>query len=349
MDSNFENKTEQKQINNEMKNQLYPIFLKLDQLNILLVGAGNVGLEKLHSLLSNSPEARIAIVAPEIKDEVRRLVFKHPSCTIVQRQFEEADMNDKELVILATDDKKLHEYIRDLAIEKKTLINVADTPELCDFYLGSIVQKGNLKIAISTNGKSPTAAKRIKEVLHDALPGELDDVIENLHKVRNRLNGNFEYKVKKLNDLTKILVEKDNAVNERRWRKIATYSLIAFALMLVGHFIFSYLPIKDLASSTVNWYKTLDSNFHWMLLAGFLAQMVDGALGMGYGVTSATILLSVGVNPAAISGSIHTAEMFASGASGYSHYKFGNVNKKLFKALVIPGVLGAIVVGIRLV
>jgi uncharacterized membrane protein YfcA len=79
-----------------------------------------------------------------------------------------------------------------------------------------------------------------------------------------------------------------------------------------------------------------------MVLAGFLAQLVDGALGMGYGVTSASILLSTGINPAAISGSIHTAEMFASGASGYSHYKFGNVNKKLFKILVIPGVIGAI-------
>ena len=85
-----------------------------------------------------------------------------------------------------------------------------------------------------------------------------------------------------------------------------------------------------------------------MVLAGFLAQLVDGALGMGYGVTSATIMLSAGVNPAAISGSIHTAEMFASGASGYSHYKFGNVNKKLFKALLIPGVIGAILGAILL-
>jgi len=349
MDGQFENKIAEKETTGELKNQLYPIFLKLDQLSILLVGAGNVGLEKLHSLLSNSPEARITIVAPAVKEEVRRLVYKHPSCAIVQREFEEADLNDKELIILATDDHKLHEYVRDLAVEKKILINVADTPDLCDFYLSSIVQKGNLKIAISTNGKSPTAAKRIKEVLHDALPGELDDVIENLHKVRNNLNGNFEYKVKKLNNITKILVEKDNAINERRWRKIATYSLIVFALMLIGHLIFSYLPIKELASSTADWYRTLDKDFHWMLLAGFLAQMVDGALGMGYGVTSATILLSVGINPAAISGSIHTAEMFASGASGYSHYKFGNVNKKLFKALVIPGILGAIAGAVVLV
>jgi len=69
----------------EHKNQLYPIFLKLDQLETLLVGAGNVGLEKLQSLLSNSPEARITIVAPDIKDEVRSLIEKHPSCEIIQR------------------------------------------------------------------------------------------------------------------------------------------------------------------------------------------------------------------------------------------------------------------------
>jgi hypothetical protein len=135
---------------------------------------------------------------------------------------------------------------------------------------------------------------------------------------------------------------------ELRWRRIATYSLTAFALMLIGHFIFSYIPLRELASGTADWYLGLDPNFHWMLLAGFVAQMVDGALGMGYGVTSATILLSAGISPAAISSSIHTAEMFASGASGYSHYRFGNVNKKLFRALVVPGVIGAVLGAILL-
>ena len=87
--------------------------------------------------------------------------------------------------------RQLHEEIKARANEKGILVNVADTPDLCDFYLGSIVQKGNLKIAISTNGKSPTAAKRIKEVLHEALPGELDEVIENLHKVRKQTQWQF--------------------------------------------------------------------------------------------------------------------------------------------------------------
>jgi uncharacterized protein len=330
------------------KNQLFPVFLKLDQLQTLLVGGGNIGLEKLHSLLSNSPEAKVTIVATEVNDEIRRLVWKHQSCQIFQRAFEEKDLDEKDLVILATNDQQLNESIKSKAKEKGLLVNVADTPDLCDFYMSSIVQKGNLKIAISTNGKSPTAAKRIKEVLHEALPGELDEVIENLNKVRNKLNGNFEYKVKKLNAITRLLVEKESGEKEKRWRKIATYSLLGFALMLIGHFIFSYLPLREIADDTVSWYQTLDKNFHLMLLAGFLAQLVDGALGMGYGVTSATILLSAGVNPAAISASIHTAEMFASGASGYSHYKFGNVNKKLFKALLIPGVIGAILGAILL-
>lgn len=329
------------------KNNLYPVFLKLEELDLLLVGAGNVGLEKLISLLSNSPEAKITIVAPVIKEEVRNLLQNHPSCKLIQGSFEESDLENKDLIFLATDDKELHKRIKLLASKKGILVNVADTPELCDFYLSSIVQKGNLKIAISTNGKSPTAAKRIKEVLNQSLPAELDEMIENLNKVRSKLNGNFEDKVKKLNDITRVFIEEGEKNN--RWRKLATYSLLAFGFMLVGYFIFSYLPLQRMADDTYRWYLTLDKNFHWMVLAGFLAQMVDGATSMGYGVTSSIVLQTANVSPAAISAGIHTAEMFTSGASGYSHYKFGNVNKKLFKVLVIPGIIGAVLGALMLV
>ena len=79
-----------------------------------------------------------------------------------------------------------------------------------------------------------------------------------------------------------------------------------------------------------------------MLAVGFFAQMVDGAVGLGYGVTCSTSMMLFGVNLPSISGSIHTAEMFSSGISGFSHYRFGNVNKKLLVALAIPGVIGAV-------
>jgi uncharacterized membrane protein YfcA len=135
----------------------------------------------------------------------------------------------------------------------------------------------------------------------------------------------------------------------RSWHDIAKWLLVAFAILLITHFILTFIDFRVAAVGVVTLYRQLDPNFHWMLLAGFLAQLVDGALGMGYGLTSATILLSTGVSPAVISGSIHTAEVFASGASGYSHFKFGNVNKKMFRTLVIPGVVGAILGAVLLV
>jgi len=190
-------------------NQLYPVFLKLEELELLLVGAGNVGLEKLNSLLSNSPEAKVTVVAPFVKDEVKELLQNHSSCVLLQRPFEEADLENKNLIILATDDKELHKRIKKLAEQRRIIVNVADTPGLCDFYLGSIVQKGNLKIAISTNGKSPTTAKRIKELLENTMPDEIDELLINLNLIRNKMTGDFTDKVRQLNELTKMLTEKE--------------------------------------------------------------------------------------------------------------------------------------------
>ncbi|WP_432711703.1 sulfite exporter TauE/SafE family protein [Pedobacter sp.] len=141
------------------------------------------------------------------------------------------------------------------------------------------------------------------------------------------------------------------AGSEKYWRKIAGRCLFALGFIFFGHAISIFYPLGNLFNDLwlyVN-HIELDAVFGWMVLAGFFAQMVDGALGMGYGVISTTVLLSTGLNPAAISGSIHTAEMFSSGASGFSHYKFGNINKKLFKTLLFPGVLGAVIGAVLLV
>lgn len=337
------------QVNKAEGNLLYPVFLKLEQLDVLLVGAGNVGLEKLESLLGNAPAAQITVVAPLIRKEVQDLVAHHPTVTVYARGFIESDLDGRDLVILATDDKTLHVKIREVARKRHILLNVADTPDLCDFYLGSIVRKGNLKIAISTNGKSPTVAKRLKQVLQETLPDEMDSLLQQVNKIRDKIGGDFNNKVKKLNDLTRSLVEDDEHVSRQKWFRLVRNTSLAFIFMVVGYFFFTYVPLKVLAGGAVDWFNHLDSNFKWILLAGFIAQLIDGALGMGYGVASSSILLSTGVNPAAISGSIHTAEIFASGASGISHYKFGNVNMKLFWRLVVPGVLGAVLGAVLLV
>ncbi len=79
------------------------------------------------------------------------------------------------------------------------------------------------------------------------------------------------------------------------------------------------------------------------ILVGFLAQMIDGALGMAYGVSSNTFLLSIGIPPAAASASVHMAEVVTTAISGASHWRLGNLDKNLIKRLLIPGVLGAVV------
>jgi uncharacterized membrane protein YfcA len=97
----------------------------------------------------------------------------------------------------------------------------------------------------------------------------------------------------------------------------------------------------DLLSS-YNWRSLIGPRFWLFVLCGFIAQMIDGSLGMAYGVSATTFLLSFGITPAASSASVHTAEIFTSGVSGLTHLKFQNVNKKLFKSLLLPGMLGAI-------
>jgi uncharacterized membrane protein YfcA len=86
----------------------------------------------------------------------------------------------------------------------------------------------------------------------------------------------------------------------------------------------------------------MTTDFLLYVTAGFAAQIIDGALGMAYGVTASTLLMSSGIPPAAVSATVHAAECFTTGASALSHHSFGNVNGPLFRRLLIPGVIGAI-------
>jgi hypothetical protein len=147
-----------------------------------------------------------------------------------------------------------------------------------------------------------------------------------------------------------VLVAKKATLNKsakqatKKWQKIVTWCLLAFFFMILGHTILSFIPFEDIVAATKKVTSIVDRKaFLMMVLCGFLAQMADGSLGMGYGTISTTFLLANGVNPAIVSSRVHSARVFSSGVSGYSHHRFGNFNKKLFKALVVPGVIGAIV------
>ena len=196
---------------NYSSNNLFPVFLKLEQMKVLLVGAGNVGLEKLNAIITNAPATQVLVVAKEISTEFAGTAAMFENIKIVREVYHASFIDDAvDIVIAAVNDLELSKVIRNDAKQKGKLINVADKPELCDFYLGSVVTKGNLKLAISTNGKSPTVAKRLKEIFNELLPEEIDEVLNNIQKIRNQLKGDFKNKVHTLNELTKVLVEDES-------------------------------------------------------------------------------------------------------------------------------------------
>jgi uncharacterized protein len=339
------------------ENHLFPVFLKLHELHTLIVGGGFVGEEKATAVLRNSPEARVTLIAPEIRPEIQALTAQHPYLTLILKPFDEADLDGKDLVIAATNDKAVNSYIKQVAKARKILANVADTPQECDFYLSSIVQKGNLKIAISTNGKSPTVAKRVKEVLNETFPAEMDSLLQNVERIRNTLKGDFAEKVKQLNAVTASLAPEAELVQaaeiklpptppatfiKHSWRYRLLLAFSAVGFMVLGHLLFSFLPMEVIGGYALQAAGSIDSSILYFILGGFIAQMIDGALGMAYGVSASTFLLSFGIPPAAVSASVHASEIFTSGVSGLMHLRFGNVNNKLFKTLLLPGVLGAI-------
>ncbi|WP_431128837.1 precorrin-2 dehydrogenase/sirohydrochlorin ferrochelatase family protein [Flagellimonas flava] len=194
------------------RNELYPIFLKVNNLKVLIVGGGNVGLEKLTFLLKSSPNAQVQMVAPEFLDTTRQLAEKH-QVKLTQEAYDVKFLNGKHMVVACTDKPEVNEQVYHDCRERSILVNVADNPPFCDFYMGGIVTKGNVKVAISTNGKSPTTAKRLRQFFEDVIPDNIDDLVKNLNTYRDTLKGDFEQKVEALNEFTKGLVKKSGDEN----------------------------------------------------------------------------------------------------------------------------------------
>ncbi|MBC7865393.1 MAG: siroheme synthase, partial [Bacteroidia bacterium] len=312
----------------EETNKLFPLFLKLNELRLLIVGGGNVACEKLKAVLENSPETNITLVAKEIKEELNTQFGKIPNVKILKEEYNSHHILLADIIIVAVNDLILAEKILKDAHAKGKLVNVADKPSLCDFYLGSVVQKGNLKIAISTNGKSPTMAKRVKETLDEAFPEEIDEVLDNLYQIRNNLSGDFKDKVKKMNAITSTMAKSSQSNLSQRIKKTFVYSLSVLVLMFLGHVILTYVPIGNMKVFFSDIGTSLGPEFLLYLLGGAIAQLIDGALGMAYGVSVTTFLISLGIpgiTPAVASASMHASEIFTTGTASLVYMRHKNV------------------------
>ncbi|QKZ13699.1 sulfite exporter TauE/SafE family protein [Spirosoma sp. KUDC1026] len=186
-------------------------------------------------------------------------------------------------------------------------------------------------IVPSASAASPTVV--------DGLPIDLNGLTINIQGDSEQAKKQVEVLRKTFPDAT-VNASSPHLILRRRTRtEIAIYVFAALALMVVGHWLFSYFTLDELTllAGSIN----ITPDIFYFIMAGFVAQMIDGALGMAYGVTATTFLTSVGISPVFATASVHSSEIFTSGVSGYMHLKFGNINSRLFKAVLIPGVIGA--------
>ena len=191
----------------ESRNNLYPIFLKAKALDVLIIGGGNVAEEKLHFLLKSSPDAKVTIVSPMFREGTLALANSF-DVELIHDTYNNSFLKGKHLVIATTDIPEVNVEVYNDCKARHILVNVADNPPYCDFYMGGIVTKGHVKIAISTNGQSPTTAKRLRQFFEDVIPENVDDLVQNLNEFRKTIKGDFEHKVQTLNEFTKGLISK---------------------------------------------------------------------------------------------------------------------------------------------
>ncbi|MGH9545307.1 MAG: precorrin-2 dehydrogenase/sirohydrochlorin ferrochelatase family protein [Terriglobales bacterium] len=163
---------------------LFPMFMKLEGRSCLVVGAGAVGEPKIRSLLEAGASVRVVALhaAASVAEAAQAAAI-----TWEAREFNSADLDGTFLVIAATSSRDVNARIFDEARRRNILCNVVDDPEHCDFYYPAVVRRGDLQLAVSTNGHSPALAQRIRRELEIQFGPEYGEWLEELGRARQRL------------------------------------------------------------------------------------------------------------------------------------------------------------------
>lgn len=168
------------------QDSLYPVMLKLDGRNCLVVGGGAVSLRKVGTLLSSG--ALVHAVSPRWCDGFEAL-RGNPSLRLSTRRFEPSDLDGVVLAIAATDHRATQEEVARLCEERGIFVNVADVPELCSFYLPAILRRGSLVVSVSTEGKSPGLAVAVRDRIASFLSPGIGVGLEWLAAARERVRS----------------------------------------------------------------------------------------------------------------------------------------------------------------
>lgn len=162
----------------------YPVNLDIKGRHCLVVGGGAVASRKAKTLAEC--EAVVTAVSPEFSDVLKNLA-QNPAVTLINRPYQTQDLDGKFLVIGATNDEQLNRRVNADAEARNMLCNIADVPDICNFILPSVIRRGDLCIAISTSGKSPAFAKRLRKELEKTFGDEYAVFLALMGEIRKKL------------------------------------------------------------------------------------------------------------------------------------------------------------------
>ena len=162
----------------------YPVFLNVKDKLWIIVGGGEVSARKAASLLASG--ANVRVISPHFSNDFNHL-SQHEKLQLIQRSFKEQDINEAFLVIAATDNSLVNQYVAVLCDKDGLLCNVVDAPLQGNFIAPSVIQQGSLTIAISTGGNAPAAAKQIRERLQTEFDEAYGEVLEALGQARTAI------------------------------------------------------------------------------------------------------------------------------------------------------------------
>ncbi|RJX22747.1 MAG: bifunctional precorrin-2 dehydrogenase/sirohydrochlorin ferrochelatase [Ammonifex sp.] len=163
---------------------LYPAFIKLQGASCTVIGGGKVAARKVGMLLECG--ARVKVISPEVVEELDAWA-RADVIQWVERGFAKGDTEGSFMVISATDDREVNAAVARECVARNILLNVVDQPEFCSFYVPSVIRRGPLTIAVSTGGKSPLLARKMREKLEAAVPPAFGEFVEYLGAVREKV------------------------------------------------------------------------------------------------------------------------------------------------------------------
>ena len=160
---------------------LFPMFVNLENQNIVVIGAGEVALRKIEQLIKFFP--KLTVIAPSIHEEIRVLSGEH-AITLLEREYAITDCENRFFVIAALDDLSEQEKIYSACMQTKTPVNCVDSPALCSFIFPALIVQGDLCVGINTSGKAPAVSSALRQHLTGLIPDGIHNLIERVHSIR---------------------------------------------------------------------------------------------------------------------------------------------------------------------